>query len=368
MNWTQIEVLSISDIHLGHTNNPAEYVISGLEKKLTIDYLAGVDLLFIVGDVFDKGLSLNHHDVFHIVAWIKRLLQRCANLNITVIVLEGTPSHDRMQSQLFVAINDSSELKCDLRYIKEVSTEYIEKYDLNILCIPDEKNTDDDITYYQLLDIMKSKAIEKCDFGLVHGFFDFQVPEEYRVRYHDSNRYLEIVKYLIFVGHDHEYNKKDRIIVQGSPDRQRFGMESNKGFVRAMVYRDGTYHANFVVNEYAMRFDTLELKDNVQEALKQIKRKCKTLTAKSHLRLVGHKDHPILESIGELQKEYPLIKISKKYLENENKNILLTESNNSYIPFVIDKSNIKQLVKERLSIDLNDKELDYFNSLMDNYI
>jgi len=368
MNWTQIEVLSISDIHLGNINNPSENVINGLEKKLTIEYLSGLDLLFIVGDVFDKGLSLNHQDVFHIVPWIKRLLSRCANLNITVMVLEGTPSHDRLQSQLFVAINDASDLKCDLRYIKEVSIEYIEKYDINILCIPDEKNTNDDITYHQLLDIMKSRAIDKCDFGLVHGFFDFQIPEDYRVRFHDSDKYLNIVKYLIFVGHDHEFSKKDRIIVQGSPDRQRFGMESNKGFVRATVYRDGTYEAKFVVNEYAMRFDTIEINDDVSIALKQIKNKCKELNRRSHLRLVGHKNHPLLENLHEIQKQYPFIRIQKKYIESENNNILLSEEEKSYIPFVIDKSNIKDIIKDRLTIEMTNEEMDYFNSLIDSHI
>lgn len=370
-NWTQIDVLSISDIHLGNPANPAEFVIKGLEKKLTYKYMNGVKILFIVGDVFDRGLPLNHRDVSYIASWIRRLLSRCARLGIIVLVLEGTPSHDRLQSHLFVAINDAAEDadKCDLRYVKEVSIEYIEKYDLNILCIPDEKNTSDEVTYEQVKSLMAARALDKVDFAAMHGFFDFQVPVGRSTRYHIADRYLELVRYLIFIGHDHTFRKHDRIIVQGSPDRQRHGTEEDKGFVRAIVNRDGTYEATLEVNEYAMVFKTIELVDDVDAATKQVYDVCDKHHQKAHIRFAANRDHPVMLAIDSFKAQYPFISFSKKILDEDTEELrgqLIDPAKEvDYVPFTIDSSNIKNLVHERLSISLQKSEQEYFDSLME---
>ncbi len=353
-NWTRIDALFISDIHLGCAANPAEFVIKGLDQKLNFQYLKGLNILFINGDVFDRGLPLKHRDVPYITSWIRRLLARCAELGITVIVLEGTPSHDNLQSHLFVAINDAAEAdeKCDLRYVKEVSIEYIEKYDINVLCIPDEKNTSDEITLRQVKDMMAARALEKVDFAVIHGFFDFQVPVGRHSRFHDSKAYLELVRYLISIGHDHEFQQRGRIIVQGSPDRQRHGMESPKGFVRAKVNRDGTYQATFEVNEHAMVFKTVEVSDDVDEAIAQVYRACDSHPHRSHLRIAAKKGHPILSAIDEFQLKYPFIHFTKKVLDDETdaeEKMVEISEDTDYVPFTIDSSNVKGIVSERLA-------------------
>lgn len=370
-NWTQIDVLSISDIHLGCPANPAEYVIQGLDKKLTAKYLKGLNILFINGDVFDRGLPLNHRDVLFITSWIRRLLARCARLGIIVIVLEGTPSHDRKQSHLFVAINDAAEEqdKCDLRYIQEVSIEYIEKYDLNILCVPDEKNTSDEITYNQVLAMMAARAIDKVDFAIMHGFFDFQVPPGRHTRFHDSQKYMALVKYVTFIGHDHQFQQRGPIIVQGSPDRQRHGMESDKGFVRALVNRDGSFHATFEVNEYAMVFKTVEVDENVDIATEQVRDACDRNPRRSHIRIAARKAHPILVALDNFQAQYPFITFTKKILDEEtdgDQALEEVQEDTDYVPFTIDSSNVKEIVHERLSAPLqNPEEIEYFNGLME---
>lgn len=369
-NWTQIDVVAISDIHLGNAANPAEFVIAGLEKKLTYKYLNGVKILFINGDVFDRGLPATHVCIASAASWIRRLLSRCARLGIIVMVLEGTPSHDRKQSKLFVAINNGAdeEDRCDLRYIEEVSIEYIEKYDLHILCIPDEKNTDDGITYLQVLDMMKARALEKVDFAIMHGFFDFQIPAGRHSRFHNSNAYRELVKYLIFIGHDHTFQQRDRIIVQGSPDRQRHGMEEDKGFVRARVNRDGSYQATFEVNEHAMVFKTIELDDDVDVATAQVHDVCDRHHRRSYIRLAAHKGHPVLAAIDSFKAKYPFINFSKKVLDEEEddvETVVENQEDSDYVPFTIDSSNIKTIIRERLSNPLmSANEEAYFNELM----
>lgn len=369
-NWTQIKVASISDIHLGCPSNPAEFMVKGLDAMLTFDFLKGINILFIVGDVFDRGLPVNHRDVPFIVSWIRRLLARCARTDTTVVVLEGTPSHDRLQSHLFVAINDAADPqdKCELRYVKEVSIEYIEKYDVHLLCIPDEKNTSDEITYRQVMDMMEARALEKVDFAIMHGFFEFQVPVGRHSRFHSSEAYLNIVRYLIFIGHDHEFRREGRIIVQGSPDRQRHGMETPKGFVHAVVNRDGSYTATFQVNENAMDFKTVEIDEDLDVAHKQVMDTCDSLRPHNHLRIAARRGHPVLAGIESYQSMYPFLHFSKKVLDEDEVDtttVLETTDEADYVPFTIDSSNIKTIVMERLGITLNnDAEQQYFDELM----
>lgn len=368
-NWTTIDLLCISDIHLGCPSNPAEFIIRGLEKKLTFKYMNGLQMLFIAGDVFDRGLPLNHRDVSFIASWIRRLLTRCARLGIIVLVLEGTPSHDRLQSHLFVAINDSAEEadKCDLRYVKEVSIEYIEKYDINILCVPDEKNTSDEVTYEQVRDLMAARALDQVDFAVMHGFFDFQVPMGRTSRFHIAERYLAIVKYLIFIGHDHTFRQFDRIFVQGSPDRQRHGTEEDKGFIRAKVNRDGTYEAILEVNEYAMIFKTITLVDDVDAATKQVYDMCDKHHKGSHIRLAGLKNHPVMLAMDSFKTQYPFVHFSKLALDEEEskEETVLSNVEEDYVPFTIDSSNVKPIVRERVGIPLSANEEEYFNQLME---
>ncbi|BAQ02745.2 hypothetical protein [Ralstonia phage RSL2] len=355
---------------MGCPSNPAEFMVKGLDAMLTYDFLKGINILFIVGDVFDRGLPVNHRDVPFIVSWIRRLLARCARTGTMVIVLEGTPSHDRLQSHLFVAINDAAEPedKCELRYVKEVSIEYIEKYDIHLLCIPDEKNTSDEVTYRQVMDMMEARALEKVDFGIMHGFFEFQVPVGRHSRFHSSEAYLDIVRYLIFIGHDHEFRREGRIIVQGSPDRQRHGMETPKGFVHATVNRDGSYTATFQVNEHAMDFKTVEVDEDLDAAHLQVLHTCDSLRPHNHVRIAARRGHPVLAAIDTYQSLYPFLHFSKKVLDEEEVDtttVLETTDEADYVPFTIDSSNIKTIIVERLGITLNnDAEREYFDELM----
>lgn len=370
-NWTQIKVASISDLHLGCPANPAEFMIKGYDHMLSFDFLKGINLLFIVGDVFDRGLPVNHRDVPFIVSWIRRLLARCARADVDVVVIEGTPSHDRLQSHLFVAINDAAEPedRCRLRYVREVSIEYLENWDLHILVIPDEKNTSDEITYRQVLDMMEARALEKVDFALVHGFFEFQVPVGRHSRFHDSESYLKLVRYLTFVGHDHEFRREGRIIIQGSPDRQRHGMETPKGFVHAVVNRDGNFNATFQVNEHAMDFKTIEVDEDVDRANAQVMYTCDSLRPHSHVRIAARRGHPVLAAIDTYQSKYPFLHFSKKVLDEDEvdtSTVVEIEDESDYVPFTIDSSNIKTIIMERLGIALNnDEEREYFDELME---
>src|SRR5690606_23045710 len=113
--------------------------------------------------------------------------------------------------------------------------------------------------------------------------------------------------YLIFIGHDHTFRQYDRIIVQGSPDRQRHGTEEPKGFVRAKVNRDGSYKATFVVNEYAKIFKTISVSGDLDVAIDTIFDVCDSLQPNSHLCIRADPGHPVLSSLDVFTGKYPFL-------------------------------------------------------------
>lgn len=369
-NWNSINLLTISDIHLGCPSNPAKFMVKGLEKLLSSEALRDIDILVIAGDVFDKGLAFDHDDVQVIVTFLGRLIARCRRLDVTVRIVKGTPSHDREQSRVFEALNNGlpEDQRCDLKYFEEVEIEYMESYGLHILYVPDEKNTSDAVTLMQVREMMRSRAIEKVDFAVMHGFFEFQVPMGNH-RHHDSKEYLELVRYLIFIGHDHTAQQYDRIIVQGSPDRQRHGMEEDKGCVRSVVNRDGTYKVKFVVNKDAMIFKTLTLPDDLEEADRLVCDTCDKLPNESHLRLAGYRGNPALVSLDVYSRRYPFLKFSPvKFLDEEKEqesNIIEPDEDDEYKPFTIDKSNISEIITSRVTGLETPEEFRYLKELIE---
>ena len=214
---------------------------------------------------------------------------------------------------------------------------------------------------------MAARALDKVDFAVMHGFFDFQVPMGRTSRFHITERYLAIVKYLIFIGHDHTFRQFDRIFVQGSPDRQRHGTEEDKGFIRAKVNRDGTFEAKFEVNEYAMVFKTITLDDDVDIATKQVYDTCDKHHKRGFIRLAGDKNHPVMLAIETFKLQYPFISFSKLTLDEEKtkEETVLSLAEEDYVPFTIDSSNVKSITRERVNLPLSANEEEYFNQLME---
>lgn len=145
-------------------------------------------------------------------------------------------------------------------------------------------------------------------------------------------------------------------------------METPKGFVHAVVNRDGSYTATFQVNENAMDFKTVEIDEDLDVAHKQVMDTCDSLRPHNHLRIAARRGHPVLAGIESYQSMYPFLHFSKKVLDEDEVDtttVLETTDEADYVPFTIDSSNIKTIVMERLGITLNnDAEQQYFDELM----
>jgi DNA repair exonuclease SbcCD nuclease subunit len=96
-----VNILNLSDIHLGHDKNKTEDIILNLRRffKTYNSKLKTLDLLTISGDIFDKLLTTNSADYHLAYEWLTELVLLCKRYGIKLRILEGTPSHDWQQAQ-----------------------------------------------------------------------------------------------------------------------------------------------------------------------------------------------------------------------------------------------------------------------------
>jgi len=355
----ELNIASVSDIHLGHRRNPTRRIIGNLFTALPDDEVtAALDLLLIPGDVFDNLKSLPDTDVVDIDYWIYQTLRLAKKHNIVVVVLEGTPGHDWKQSRRFVEINENAGIGADLRYIETLSIEYIEQYGISVLCVPDEWDTPEN-TLSQVHDLLRAKGLSQVDFAIMHGQFPHQLPEHIKAPKHDPEAYMALVKYVIFIGHVHTFSVYRSlvnpggsfIVAQGSFDRLTHGEEGPKGHVRAKVRAVGDIDLQFIENENAMKFVTVTCNSmSLEETLATITAQVKDLPDGSFVRVKADWDNPILTNMEELIRRFPLAnwtKLSTEAVVEEEQKVM--EEDTPFVPIVLTRDNLPGLLMERIA-------------------
>lgn len=346
-----------SDLHLGNRKNSAASIIANLNKYLSCDkFMVTIDILFLVGDVFDEALWLSSEDVAHIDAWITRLLLLCKKHDVVIRVLEGTPSHDRLQSCRFTIINDillaSSGAGADLAHVQTLSIEYIERFDITVLYIPDEWNHLTEKTLEEVRELMRAKNLEQVDFGIFHGIFPFQMPAHIKsLPVHDEEAYEAIVRCMISIGHIHIHSHKGKIYAQGSFDRLSHGEEAPKGFLRAVVQPDGTRAVQFIENKGAKKHVTVYCPyEDMEDNLRVIDKVAEKLPAGSYVRVESNYLNPIITGVDTLKVRWPLLiwtTLAKGKEDKEDLSVISEEF--VFIPITVSKDNIHELVMSRLA-------------------
>ena len=345
----------VSDIHLGHNKNPAARIVENLFTAFPDDSeTASLDVIFLAGDVFDDVLMFNDEDIYAIKFWIRELLYLCKKHNIELVVLEGTPGHDRKQSYYFVMENEINQIGAKLRYVTNLTIEYFEDLDIHVLFVPDELPGGPDATLRSVKDLMRAKGITQVDHAIMHGMFKFQLPNHVdNVATHDAAEYLSFVKHNIFIGHDHTHKQFDRIYVEGSFDRLGHGYEAPKGHMRAKYQPDGSWQIRFIENLNAMRFVTLNcMGKTLEQTLDAARAIVIDLPDSSYVRVRAESNHPIFTSMDSLLRIAILIHWSKDP-QRDKANALapLAENNVKFIPITITRENISGLILERIAND-----------------
>ncbi len=265
---SELKIVELSDIHLGHQNTPTVSILKGLYRLLReTPENTETDLLILAGDVFDRELTFPDNDLVAIRKWIADVLIFCKKHDIVLRVLEGTPSHDWKQSFEFEHTNEQAGIGADVRHVKMLGIERIEKLNIDVLYVPDEWRADNGQTWLEVQELLVQKNLTKVDFAVMHGTFPHQIPEEASkwMHFHSPDNYLSIVKHHIFIGHIHQYSQFDRILSAGSFDRLTHGDESPKGSIHYRLKSDGTYDIRFVVNKEATVYKTIDLRETIIE-------------------------------------------------------------------------------------------------------
>lgn len=313
--------VSLGDVHLGHPNTPTEHIIRNLNTYVVTDtLLKDIDMLIITGDLYDHILT-NADDATHqINEWITRLLFRCAAHRVKLRVVEGTPSHDRKQSRFFVEQAKNLGVEVDLHYAQTLSIEYVADLDINILYVPDKWREHTDTTLAEVRELLIKHNLEKVDFAIMHGAFEYQLPSIVPEPTHCSKTYLDLVRYYILIGHVHHPTRLDRILAAGSFDRLCHNEEEPKGFYSVVVKPGGSDTVKFLANKGAKIYKTIDCVGLDTKALNVTLRKVVAEVPKgSAVRLRCHRHDPANGDLKVIQETYPDVIWSVTLEEGEKK-------------------------------------------------
>lgn len=349
-----LRYLSLSDIHLGHKKTSTTEIIRNLDHffdhyKSTSQF-SNLDIVFIVGDLFDDLLDLSGEDIHEITLWLSRLMHFCARFKIALRILEGTPSHDWKQSKIAETVSKVITVPLDFKYIDTLHIERHEELQVDILYIPDEWTSSTELTFHQVQTLMKEMRLESVDLAMMHGMFGYQlrnVPGN--IQKHSEANYLSIVKHFINIGHIHSFSTFDRIIAQGSFDRIAHGEEEPKGAVLCTIEPNGEGHFSFIENKGAKLYKTIELRNkDLEKSLNTIERQLGKLRENSYVRIKAAKDHPVYIAFDEVKLKFPMYYFTKMSLEEEEQNnyLLIDPLTDSvpYTPVTITPENIVPLL------------------------
>lgn len=345
----------MSDIHLGHRNTSTAHIVSNLITYLCNDAVfSTIDMLLIPGDVCDDIVSMRSDDSAHINRWIYHVVMLSIKHKVKVRVLEGTPSHDRKQSRHFANcveyVQQNSALVADLKYVQELSVEWISDYDMHVLYIPDDWRHDNRQTLQEVDDLFSHKGISQVDIALMHGLFEHQAPVMAPAgSVHANDEYLKRVKHLIFVGHHHTHSVDRRIIAQGSFDRLKHGEQEAKGYVRCDIYGEDHWRAAFCENRSAMRYDTLDVHEkDAQEATRAIQARLGDIPGGSHVRLKFYPGSVGKAIVPELKVMYPDYRWSELSVDSaQAKDSIVNIKPVQYQPTILNETTLLTLAKQR---------------------
>ena len=371
MDVKRLHIKEFSDTHLGHANTPTVHILDNLNTLFPNSPEFDCDIIFFAGDFFDKLMHVPDPNVAEIKRWINRFLRLCKKFDVVLRVLEGTPSHDWGQSRLFTDINAVAEIEADVKYVNTLSIEYIERFGIHVLYVPDEWYPETDDTWRDVEKLLSDHQIEQVDFSIMHGAFDYQLPSHVPAPTHVPQRYLDITRYFIFIGHIHTHSMRDRIIAAGSVDRLTHGEEEAKGYIDAVVRQSGEHEVTFIENKGAQTYQSIKCTGMAfEKAMAHVEKAVKKLRDGSFVRIIAARNEGILANTKILAKKYPTIRFDTKEDNSvETPKETLIDLERRYQPVAITRSNISKMLLDRLAErGWEQDKLQYAQEVLDGFI
>lgn len=259
---TPIRSAHISDIHFGAMNPEYQYKI--LHEQF-IGYLIKnpVDIVCINGDLFDRNFLASSLPVYYAMRFINELASYCISYNCSLVLLQGTASHDNKQLQLFYNLKGLDGL--DLHIITDITLLNIKN--LFIGCIPELYNQDE-LRYRTVLNA-------PTDLTILHGTlkelapFNTEVGLSGRTPVFCINHFRNTT--LVMSGHIHKPSSYANFQYCGSPYTWKFGEEYDKGFfIVTQVPCDKNYTMEFIkIN--SIEYKTIKIDDIINKPPNEIR-------------------------------------------------------------------------------------------------
>ena len=236
-----------------------------------------------------------------------------------------------------------------VRLANTIEIEWLEKFGLWILYIPDEANPTAALTFEAVQYEMSRLGIKQVDICLMHGSFDYQMPfaPEHQ---HNSEAFNKLVKYFTSVGHIHQNSRKGNIIAQGSFDRICHGDEGVKGLhITTVDRRRETWSTEFIENKEAMIFKTIDLSGmELDKALKKCVKLLEGIPEGSYVRYLAESSSVLYQSQTVLQNTFAQYQWSKKATDTVARKHTVMEFTTTFNAVQLTRENLGGLLKERV--------------------
>lgn len=221
------KIVSIADIHMGVLD--PKYMYTQLKSQF-VDRLINLDfdILAICGDITDSKYMSNNPIISYTVTLINDIVNLCRMKNATLIIIDGTQSHDNGQLSLFYHYMQDPSV--DVRIVEQMQFEMVKG--LKILCIPERYGLPEE-EYNKFL--FESGRYDLC---LLHGTFKGSIKGSEVSSLKSNHAPVFAINSFcncagpILMGHYHVPGcYEEYAYYNGSALRFRFGEEEEKGFL-----------------------------------------------------------------------------------------------------------------------------------------
>ena len=251
----------IADLHFGTVPPKVEYEILHEQFIQKIMTLPRLDIISVNGDLFDHKLLSNSDAVLYASLFVDELCRVAKMFRATLILIEGTPSHECGQLKLFYHYINDPDL--DIRIVNTI--QYVYTHGAKILCIPELPGVDESVYNEFLYQTYCDQVFGHMTFkGAVFG------------NNVGTGRLFCIEDFLrcrgpIISGHVHKPGCFDKDFYYcGSPLRYKFGEEEAKGFLIVLMDLDNRRYYTHFEEITSFRYDTIELEDIISTDPKRV--------------------------------------------------------------------------------------------------
>lgn len=368
VGWSQ-------DQHCFHKRLGVDRVLDALRRAFPDDERTGeLACLFYGGDFWDHEVPYTHPELPKVHDYIGWRLKSAAKRGYSVRVLEGTPSHDRGQCAIWESMNNALQTPADFKYI---NTLCIETHPVlgEILYIPDCWRPTTDEVWEDVCAALKAKNLKMVDWIIMHGAFKHQVPEHLwgKMQLHDSDRYSNICRKYVLVGHVHTKSQYRNIISIGSIERLSHNEEEPKGSLRINCTAKSD-EILFQENTLARVSTTIDLTDlSTEQAYSKVKEELSKYILPEMediaIRILSRKTDAGHYLLPKLAQTYPMIEWSFKDVDAKVKMHLVRVDKPEMTINTKDLSHnvVQQQLLDRIGDDLNDSIKDKVTDLFKTY-